>query len=166
MDLVHEQQRALACRAASAGGLERLLQIGDAGEDRRDLLELQPRPVREQPRDGSLADAGRAPQDHGGEPLAGDHPPERPVGAEQVILPHDLVQLLRPHPVRERSRLLRRQARGLEQITHAVSIACGPLAPEVQRADLPAALDLDGPARLRAEQALQIGPRAHALTVH
>ena len=49
--------------AAQAGGLEDLPQVGDAGEDRADLHEGEVGGVGEQPGDGGLADAGRAPED-------------------------------------------------------------------------------------------------------
>ena len=41
MHLVDEQQRALPALAAGARLLEDFFQVGDAGEDRRDLLEMQ-----------------------------------------------------------------------------------------------------------------------------
>ena len=43
--------------------LEGLLQIGDAGKHRRQLLEMQLEGGGQQPRDGGLAGAGRSPQD-------------------------------------------------------------------------------------------------------
>ncbi len=59
MHLVDEQQRALAHLAAGTRGVECLLQIGDAGEHRGDLLEMQIGGVRQQPRHRGLAGPGR-----------------------------------------------------------------------------------------------------------
>ncbi len=61
VDFVDEQQRALPDLAALARGLEGLLQIGDAGKHRRQLLEMKLESVREKPRDGGLAGARRSP---------------------------------------------------------------------------------------------------------
>ena len=76
--------------AAQAGGLEDLLQVGDAGEDRADLDEGEVGGVGEQAGDRGLADAGRAPEDDRAELAVGEHPAERAVGAEQVVLADDL----------------------------------------------------------------------------
>jgi hypothetical protein len=118
VDLVDEEQGALASGAAHARLLEGLLQVGDAGEDRRQLLEFIAGLLGQQAGDGGLAGAGRAPQDHRGQPLGLSHPADGPVGTQEVILAHDLVQLLRTQAVGERRRLLRRQAGGGEQIGH------------------------------------------------
>ena len=56
--------------APAARRLEDLLEVGDAGEDRRDLLEMELGLVREEPRDGGLAGAGRAPEDERAEGAA------------------------------------------------------------------------------------------------
>ena len=60
MHLVDEQQRTLAGLAPGARGIEHLFQVGDAGEHRRYLFEMQFGRIRQQPRDGGLAGAGRA----------------------------------------------------------------------------------------------------------
>ena len=69
VDLVDEQQGRLAGGAAAAGRLERLLQVGDAGEHRRQLLELVAGLLGQQAGDGGLAGAGRPPEDHRGQPV-------------------------------------------------------------------------------------------------
>ena len=102
--------------AAAAGGLERLLQVGDAGEHRRQLLELVAGLLGQQPRDGGLAGAGRAPEDHRGQPVRAGHAADRAVGPQQVVLAHHLVEGLRPQPVGQRARRLRRQAGGFEEV--------------------------------------------------
>jgi len=63
MHLIDEQQRSLAHFASRAGRVERLLQIGDPGKDRRELFKMQFGGVRQQPRDRGLAGARRSPED-------------------------------------------------------------------------------------------------------
>lgn len=93
VDLVDEQQGALADAASASCGGEDLAQIGDAGEGGRHWLEGQVADVREEPGDGGLPDAGRAPQDGGAEALLGDHAAERGVRGKEVVLPDDIFQL-------------------------------------------------------------------------
>ena len=81
VDFIDEQQSRLPRRPPRPRRLKRLFQVGDAGEDGRKLLELIPRCVGQQPRDGGLADAGRPPQDHGRQPMRRRHPPDRPLSA-------------------------------------------------------------------------------------
>ena len=61
--------------------LEHLLQVGDAGEDRRDLLEMQVGRLRQQPRHRGLAGAGRAPEDQRAERARRQHARQRAVRA-------------------------------------------------------------------------------------
>ena len=110
VDLVDEQQRALAGLAARAGRVEHLLQVGDAGEDRRDLLEFELGLVGEQARHRGLAGAGRPPEDQRAERARLQHAGQRAVGAEQMILADDLRELGRPQLVGQRPR--RRRDRG------------------------------------------------------
>ena len=102
MDLVDEEQRALARLAPAAGDLEDLLEVGDAGEDRRNLLEMKVGLARQQPRDGGLAGARRPPEDQRTERAGGEHPRQRAVGTEQMVLADDVVQPLRPQAIGKR----------------------------------------------------------------
>ena len=104
VDLIDEQQRALPCPPPPRRLVERTLQVGDAGEHRRKLHEMQPRAGGEQPRDGGLAAARRAPEDQRGERPALQHPGERAVGAEQMVLPDHLIERARPQPISQRAR--------------------------------------------------------------
>ncbi len=104
MDLVDEQQRPLPDLAPRARGVEHLLEVGDAGKNRRDLLELQFGGVRQEPRDRRLAGAGRPPEDERAERTRLQHAGERAVAPEQVILADDLAELARPQFVGERTR--------------------------------------------------------------
>ena len=102
VDLVHEQQGLLAGSRGGPRFGEDLLEVGDAREDRGDRDEAHADGIGEQARDGRLAGARRPPQDHRGEAAGRDHPPDRAVGAGQMLLPDDLVERLRPQPVGER----------------------------------------------------------------
>jgi hypothetical protein len=62
VDLVDEEQRPLPRLPAQARRLEGLLQVGDAGEDRGELVEVEVGLARQQPRHRGLAGAGRSPQ--------------------------------------------------------------------------------------------------------
>ena len=106
VDLVDEEQRALAHLAALPGRLEHLAQIGDPGENGRERLEDELGAVRQEARDRRLAAARRAPQDHRGELPARHHAPDRPLRAQQMILPDDVGEALRPQPVGQRVRRL------------------------------------------------------------
>jgi hypothetical protein len=123
MDFIDEQQGRLAGQTSHAGLLESLLQVGDAGEHRRELLELIARLLGQQARDGGLAGAGRAPEDHRGQALGLGHTADRAVGSQQVVLSHDLVEPLRSQAVGERRRRLGRQAGGFEEIGHVRFLA-------------------------------------------
>ena len=109
VDLVDEQQRALPGAPPARRLVERALQVGDAGEHRRELHEMQAGAGGEQAGDGGLAAARRAPQDQRGQRAARQHARQRAVGAEQVVLPDHLVERARPQPVGQRARAGRRQ---------------------------------------------------------
>jgi hypothetical protein len=109
---------------------EHLLQIGDAGEHRRDRDEAHPDRIGEQSRDRGLAGARRPPEDHRGELPRRHHPPDRAVRPGQMLLPDHVLEPLRPQPVGERrvvgNRRRRRGARRrivLKQVGHARQLA-------------------------------------------
>ena len=107
--------------AAQPALVEGPLQVGDAGEHRRERDEDQPGPLRQQPGDGGLAHPGRAPEDERGQAAPRQHPRQRAGRAEQVVLPDHLLQRLRPQPVGERARaggrgLGRRFGRAAEEV--------------------------------------------------
>ena len=90
MHLVDEQQRSLAGLAPGARRVERLLQIGDAGKHRRELLEMQFGGIRQQPRHRGLAGARRSPEDQRAQRARRQHACQRAVGAEDMILADDI----------------------------------------------------------------------------
>src|SRR5262247_2294086 len=100
--LVDEQQRALPGLAPRGGGIEHLLEVGDAREHRRDLLEVEIGRGGEQPRHRGFSGAGRAPEDQRTERARLQHAGERAVGTEQVILADHLGEALRTQLVGER----------------------------------------------------------------
>src|SRR5690606_32543224 len=68
VDLIDEEQRAMPAEALEPRLLEDLLEVGNAGEDRRYLLEDVAGLVGEEACDGGLARARRPPQDQRPEP--------------------------------------------------------------------------------------------------
>ena len=87
VDLVEEEDRRPARRAALLGPRDHLADLGAAGVDRRELLEGAARPGGDDPRQRRLAGAGRAVED-GAVRLAGlDRDPQRRARAEQVPWP-------------------------------------------------------------------------------
>ncbi len=117
VDFVNEQKGLLAGRTPHPRGLEGLLQVSDAREDRADRLVFIARRPGQQAGNGRLAGAGRAPQDHGAQAPCLDHPPDRAALTQQVILAHHLVQGLGPQAVGKR-RAGRMDAGGFEQVSH------------------------------------------------
>ncbi len=103
-------------RRRRTGLLENLLQVGDAGEDGRDLHEGELRRLGQQPRHRGLAGAGRSPENQRAEAAASDQPGQRAFGADQVILARHLVQLGRTQPIGERSRNVTLETGGGEKI--------------------------------------------------
>ena len=78
------------------------------GHHRADFLDpRQDRAEGDEPRAGharddagqrGLAGAGGPPEDDRLQPIALDRPPQRPAGAEEILLPDELVERLRAHP--------------------------------------------------------------------
>src|SRR6202000_852200 len=89
----------------------------------RQLLEMELERARQKPRDRRLAGAGRAPEDDRMRPVRGDHPPDRTIRPDQVILAHALAQILRPQPVGQRARRILGETAGFEEIAHDANIA-------------------------------------------
>src|SRR5262245_60833370 len=115
MDLVDEEQRPLPGFAPRARRVEYLLEIGDTGKNRRNLLEMQVGGLRQQPRHGSLAGAGRPPEHQRAQRAGVEQARERAVGTEEMILAHDLAQAGRPQLVGERTRCVALEPRRREQ---------------------------------------------------
>ncbi len=103
MDLVHEKQRLSAGRAPQTRRFEHLLEVGDAREDRRYLLEGVVHFTRQQAGDRRLSGTRRPPEDHGPERTAFQHPRERPLGTGQMLLPDDLGQSARAQAFGQRA---------------------------------------------------------------
>ena len=104
IDLVDEEQGALADLAPGPRRVEHLLQIGDAGKDRRNLLEMELGRTRKEPRDGGLAGTGRPPEDERAEGARAEHPGERAVRAKEMILADDRGKRFRAQLVGQRPR--------------------------------------------------------------
>jgi hypothetical protein len=115
VDLIDEQQCALAGAGGVARGGEGGLEIGDAGENRRDRREAHADRIGQQAGERRLAGAGRSPEDHRGEAPGGDHAADRAIRAGQMILTDDLGERARPQTIGEGRivpRFLRRRGGG------------------------------------------------------
>ena len=99
VDLVHEQQRALARLQRGLGFGEDLLEIGHAREHRADRHEAHVHRIGEQAGDAGLARARRAPQHHAREPARRHHPADRALGSGDVLLPDHLAERARSQAI-------------------------------------------------------------------
>ena len=81
-----------------AGLLHDAAQIGHAGADRADGAEVAARERGDQARQRRLARAGRPPQHHRRNSVGFDRPAQRPSGADDMLLAHELVERARAHP--------------------------------------------------------------------
>src|SRR4051812_49170691 len=71
--------------------------------------------VGQKPRHRGLAGAGRPPKNQRAQRSRFQHARQRPVGAEDVVLPYDIAELLRTQPIRQRTRrILLHPCRGKE----------------------------------------------------
>ena len=116
MNLVDKQQRALPGLAAQPRRVEHFFQVGDTGEDRRNLFEIEFGRVRQKARHGGFAGAGRPPENKRARRARLEHARERPVGAKQMILADDFGQLLGTQLVGKRPRRRAIETRGGEEI--------------------------------------------------
>src|SRR6266404_2227170 len=116
MHLVDEQQRSLAHLAAGAGGIEHFFQVGNTGKHRRNLLEMQLGGVGQQPRNRGLAGAGRPPEHQRAQRARRQHPRQRAVGTEDVILADDVGERTRAQPVGQRTRRVLLHPRRSEEV--------------------------------------------------
>src|SRR6266508_4947090 len=115
MDLVDEEQRALPALAPRPGRVEHLLEVADAGENGGDLLEMQIGRLRQEPRDGGLARAGRTPKDERAQRSRVEQASERAVRSEQMILAHHFAEPRRTQLVGKRTWRIALEPRGREQ---------------------------------------------------
>ncbi len=118
MDFVDEKKCALPNFSSRARGIECLLEVGNAREHRRELLEMELESGREQPRDGGLAGARRAPEHDRMRPSLRDHPSDRALGLEQMILAHHFGKRLGPQAIGQRPGSVIGQSTGFEKVTH------------------------------------------------
>jgi hypothetical protein len=118
VNFVDEKQRALSHAAPGARRLKCLFQVGDAGEYRGQLIEVEIEGRGKQPRDGGLAGSRRAPQDHRSGAAIPHHAAQRPFRRQKMILPHNFGQAFGPQAVGQGARRIAGQVAGLEQIGH------------------------------------------------
>ncbi len=105
--LVHEQDGAHPAPAVLLGLVDGGADLLDAGGHRREPLDLGLAVVGNQFCQRGLAGAGRAPQDHGMAVARQDRLAQRFVGPEDMLLTYVLLEGLRPHPGRQRTKVRR-----------------------------------------------------------
>ena len=110
VNLVDEEQGPLPDLAPGPRRVEHFFQIGDAGKDRRNLLEIKFGRVRKEPRHRGLAGTGRPPEYERAERARLQHPGERAVRPKQMILPDHLGKRLRAQLVGQRPRRIALEA--------------------------------------------------------
>lgn len=120
MDLVDEQQRLLAPPAMLRRGGKDLLEVGDAGKDRRDRFESHAHRVGQQARYRRLAGPRRSPEHDRGQAAGRDHPADRAIRTGQMILADDIGQADRTQPIGQRGMVGCRDGTiiGREKICH------------------------------------------------
>ncbi len=101
VDFVDKQKRPLPLPPPHLGRVENLSQFRHARENRADLHEMQIGLIRQKPRDGGLANAGRPPEDQRRQRARGQHHRQRRIGAKHFFLPNHLGQRARPQPIRQ-----------------------------------------------------------------
>ena len=82
--------------------LHRPLDLLDGGAHGAEVQEPRVVGAGDEPPEGRLARAGRPPQDQGAHPTRLDHAPQGLPGAQEVGLPHELVQGAGAHPLGQR----------------------------------------------------------------
>ena len=86
----------MAGKALEAGFLEHLLEVGDAGENGRDLFEAVANLLGEEARDGGLARSRRTPEDQRAEASRTEHASQGAVRPQQMALPDYLIERTGP----------------------------------------------------------------------
>ncbi len=105
--LVHEEDGAHPAPAVLLGLVDGGSDLLDAGGHRREPLHLGLAVVSNQFSQRGLAGARRAPQDHGVAVARQDRLAQRFVGPEDMLLTYVLLEGLRPHPGRQRTKVRR-----------------------------------------------------------
>ena len=128
VDFVHEQDGFLLVHApALEGGIDDILQFGLAGQHRRKGLEMGLGLVGDDLGQGGLAGAGRPPQDDGREqPVGLDGAPQQLAGADDLLLPDELVQRARAHAGGQRGLGIHAFLHGMvEEVGHGLIVPFG-----------------------------------------
>ena len=98
MNLIEKKNGALAAVAKPlAGGLEDRAHFFHPDCGGVHLLEVAFGVRGDELREGRLSGAGRAIEDHAGEPVGFEHSPQQLAGAEEVLLADKFIQRSRPH---------------------------------------------------------------------
>ena len=115
MHFIHEQDGTHPAPAVLLRLVDGGADLLDAGGDRGEPLHLGLAVVGHQLGQRGLAGAGRSPQDHGVAVPRQDRLAQGLVSPQDVLLAYVLIQVLRPHPGRQRTKV-RREIQG--QVAH------------------------------------------------
>ena len=96
VNFIHEQQGPVPLLAPVSCLIEDFAQIGDAGENRGNLLEMQAGLAGEQSRDRGLPGAWRTPQDDTAQPPGRQQPGEHADRTGEMFLANDVAKRLGP----------------------------------------------------------------------
>ena len=176
VDFIHEQERAASVDVSlMLGLLHDRFDLFDAGNDGAEGDEVRFTTMRDDASEGGLAGARGTPQNQRADGVFFDRGRERCVRTGDLLLADELVEIARPHALRERARLVdgRFRSRGSREeisLVHAQSICALALASsrlveyerggggDVERLHL--ALHGDAHVRVAARQHLVVDPRA------
>ncbi len=108
MDLIHEDDGALAGSRFVLGSGHDVLDFLDAGENGAEAHEFRTRETSDKPREGGLTAARRAPEEHGVKVVVFDLHAKRLSRTEKLFLADELVERARAHALGERLMRCRR----------------------------------------------------------
>src|SRR5262249_28925767 len=118
VDLVDEENGAASADGAFRLGLGRdLTYLLHAREYSREGRETRTDHLGHEPSESGLTGAWRSPEDHRVQRAVLERAPQHLAGPDQMLLPDDLVEASRPHPIGERARRYGRVGgRWIEQV--------------------------------------------------
>ncbi len=112
MDLIEEEQAGPALLTGLPRRRHRRAHFLHSGLDPGKSRELRVDMLRQELREGGLADSGGSPEDAGGQGAGPQESAEGPFRAEEGVLPHDVLDSPRSHALRQRARRTGRSLAG------------------------------------------------------
>src|SRR5262245_47486449 len=103
MNFVDKHNSATAHTSSLFGSRHDFLDLFDSGQNRAEWHECGLRHARDYPRERCFADAGGPPENHRGNLVPLDRGAQRFAWIEEMALAEHLVEILRPHAIRQRA---------------------------------------------------------------